>query len=74
MRLSAELDPIARLELAAALGFLETIHPHLAALDALFGLSTGENQPFPFQKLIQPDRLRTITCKTGTLRRAQKKR
>jgi hypothetical protein len=71
---AGHLHAITGPELAAALGFLETIHPHLAALDALFGLSTGENQPFPFQKLIQPDRLRTITCKTGTLRRAQKKR
>ena len=53
--LTAELHPIAGLELAAALGFLKPIHPRLAALDALLGLPTGEHQPLPFKELIEPE-------------------
>ena len=53
MGLAVDLHPIAGLELAAPLGFLEAVHPHLTALDALLGLATGEDQALPFQELIQ---------------------
>ncbi len=53
MGLAINLDAIAGFELAAPLGFLEAIHPHLTALDALFGLAAGEDQPLPFEELIE---------------------
>jgi hypothetical protein len=56
MGLAIELHAIARFELAAPLGFLEPVHPHLTALDALFGLATGEGQALPFEELIEADR------------------
>ena len=49
MGLTVDLDAIAGFELAAPLGFLKAIHPHLTALDALFGLAAGEDQPLPFE-------------------------
>lgn len=55
MHLPGELHPITRFELAAALGFLKAVHPRLAALDALLGLTTGEHQPLPFEELIEPE-------------------
>jgi len=74
MRLSAELDPIARLELAAPLGFLKAIHPCLAALDALLGLTTGEHQALPFEELIEANGLAAMARRTCTWRWDQKKR
>ncbi len=56
MGLAIQLNAIARLELAAPLGFLKAIHPHLTALDALLGLTTSERQALPFEELIKPDR------------------
>lgn len=58
MGLTVDLDAIAGFELAAPLRFLKAIHPHLTALDALFGLAAGEDQPLPFEELIQANRLR----------------
>ena len=55
MGLAIELHAIARFELAAPLGFLEAIHPHLTALDALLGLTTGEGQALPFEKLVEAE-------------------
>ncbi len=56
MGLAIQLNAIARLELAAPLGLLKAIHPHLAALDPLLGLTAGERQALPFEELIEPDR------------------
>jgi len=58
MGLAIQFNAIPRLELAAALGFLKTIHPHLTALNALFGLPAGEHQALPFEELIQANGLR----------------
>ena len=55
MGLAIDLNAIAGLELAAPLGFLKTVHPHLAALDALLGLTTGESQALPFEKLVEAE-------------------
>ena len=74
MGLSIELNAIAWLELAAALSFLKAIHPHLAALDALLGLTAGERHPLPFEELIEANRLGSVACGAGTLRWDQKKR
>ena len=52
----SEFHPITRPELASALRLLEAVNPHLTALDALFGLASGEDQSLPFEVLIQPDR------------------
>ena len=64
--LSGELHPITRLELAAPLGLLKPVHPHLAALDALLGLTTGERHPLPFEELIEANRLGSVACGAGT--------
>ena len=53
MGLAIQLHAIAGLELAAALSFLKAIHPHLAALDALFGFTASERQALPFEELIE---------------------
>ena len=53
MGLPIDLDAITGLELAAPLGFLKAIHPHLTALDALLGLTPGEDQTLPFEELIE---------------------
>ena len=74
MGLAIQLNAIAWLELAAALGFLKAIHPHLAALDALLGLTTGERHPLPFEELIEANRLGSVACGAGTWRWGQKKR
>ena len=53
MGLTVDLDAITGFELAAPLGFLKAIHPHLTALDALLGLTAGEGQALPFEELIE---------------------
>ena len=61
-RLAGELHPITGPQLAAALGFLEAIDPHLTALDALLGFAAGEHQPLPLEELIEPDRFGTTAA------------
>ena len=74
MGLAIELYAIAWLELAAPLGLLKPVHPHLAALDALLGLTAGERHPLPFEELIEANRLGSVACGAGTWRWGQKKR
>ena len=74
MGLSIELNAIAWLELAPSLGLLKPVHPHLAALDALLGLTAGERHPLPFEELIEANRLGSVACGAGTWRWGQKKR
>ena len=64
--LAIDLHPVAGLELAAPLGFLEAVHPHLTALDALLGFTAGEHQALPFEELIEADRLGTLASGAGT--------
>ena len=66
MGLSIELNAIAWLELAAPLGLLEPVHPNLAALNALLGLTAGERHPLPFEELIEANRLGSVACGAGT--------
>ena len=56
MGLASQFHPVARPELATPLGFLESVHPHLARLDALLGFTAGKHQSLPFEELIEPDR------------------
>ena len=66
MGLPIDLNAIAWLELAAPLCLLKPVHPHLAALDALLGLTTGERQALPFEELIKANRLGSVACGAGT--------
>ena len=66
MRLAINLNAIAWLELAAPLGLLKPVHTHLAALDALLGLTAGEGHPLPFEDLIEANRLGSVACGAGT--------
>jgi hypothetical protein len=72
--LTIDLDSIAGAKLAAPLGLLKAIHPHLAALDALLGFTAGECHPLPFEELIEANRLWSVACGAGTWRWGQKKR
>ena len=74
MGLAIQLNAITRLELAAPLGLLKTVHTHLTALDALLGLTTGERHPLPFKELIKANRLGSVACGAGTWKWGQKKR
>jgi hypothetical protein len=51
--LASELDPITRLQLAAAPLLQFAIDAHIALLDPEFGFAAGAHQALPFQKLIQ---------------------
>jgi hypothetical protein len=66
VRLAINLNAIAWLELAAPLGLLKPVHTHLAALDALLGLTAGEGHPLPFEELIEANRLGSVACGAGT--------
>jgi hypothetical protein len=74
MGLAIQLNAIAWLELAAPLGLLKPVHPHLTALDALLGFTTGERHPLPFEELIEANRLGSVASGAGTWRWGQKKR
>jgi len=64
--LAINLDAIAWTKLAAPLGLLKPVHTHLAALDALLGLTAGEGHPLPFEELIEANRLGSVACGAGT--------
>ena len=66
MGLAVDLHTIAGFELSASLSFLEAVHAHLSALDALLGFTAGEHQALPFEELIEADRLGTLARGAGS--------
>ena len=58
--LTGQLDPIARLQLAAAPLFQLAIDAHIALLDPEFGLAARAHQALPFEELIETQLARRI--------------